>query len=139
MSDLIGKLNCWFSQAKAHMIIFASLPLTNACFLLIFLLLSVWALLLLIVLLILLLDGRYNTRREKFWGFLTRSDTNQPEKSQKKARSLEFPITEEERFYYSCSEIKGADLLLCFHICKKWFSLCSSKDTLLYLLIIPFV
>ena len=50
--------------------------------------------------------------------FPNRSDTNQAVQSQKMARGLKFPILEEEKVYYSCSESKGADQLLCFCICR---------------------
>ena len=60
--------------------------------------------------------------------FPNRSDTNQAVQSQKQARSLKFPIEEEEEeVFYPCSENKGADqfrsyreadLRLCFHICR---------------------
>ena len=43
--------------------------------------------------------------------FPTRSDTNRPVLSQKKARSLKFLIWQEEGLDCSCSEIKGADQL----------------------------
>ena len=38
---------------------------------------------------------------------------------QKIARGLKFRISIEEELYYPCSENKGADLRLCFRICKK--------------------
>ena len=41
----------------------------------------------------------------------TRSDTNRPGQSQKKAGSLKFQIYEEEGLYYLCSGNKGADQL----------------------------
>ena len=54
--------------------------------------------------------------------------------SQKQARSLKFRILEEERFYYPCSENKGADQLhreadlrLCFSICRFFVFLCSGS------------
>ena len=48
----------------------------------------------------------------------SRSDTNRAVPSQKKARSLKIRIQEEEGFYYACSENKGADLRLCFRLCR---------------------
>ena len=60
-------------------------------------------------------------------------DTNQAVQSQKMVRGLEFRIEEVEGLYYPCSENKsadqlrgyrGADLRLCFRICKMFvFSL----------------
>ena len=44
-------------------------------------------------------------------GFPTRSDTNWPVQSQKKATCLRFRILEEEGLYFRCSENKGADQL----------------------------
>ena len=38
---------------------------------------------------------------------------------QKMARGLKFRILEVEGLYYLCIENKGADLRLCFRICKK--------------------
>ena len=66
-------------------------------------------------------------------GFSTRSDTNRAVQPQKMARSLKFWIytKEEEGLYYLYSENKdadklcsyhAADLRLCFHIAKSWFS-----------------
>ena len=52
-------------------------------------------------------------------GFPARSDTNRAVRSQKMARGLKFRIYEEEGLYYPCSGNKGADLRLCFRICKK--------------------
>ena len=57
-------------------------------------------------------------------GFPTRSDTNRPVQSHKKARSLKLCINIEEELYYPCNENKGAeihsnctaDLPLCFCI-----------------------
>ena len=43
--------------------------------------------------------------------FPTRSDTNRPVQSQKRARSLKFRIEVEEELYYPSSENKGADQL----------------------------
>ena len=57
----------------------------------------------------------------------TRSDTNRPVQSQKRARILKFRIKVEEELYYASSENKGADQLrsyceadlrLCFRLCK---------------------
>ena len=69
-------------------------------------------------------------------GFPSRSDTNRPVHSQKKARLLKFWIYVEEELYYPCSENKGADrlrsyceadLCLCFRIGKNpVFSRCGS-------------
>ena len=65
----------------------------------------------------------HNSRR-----FPTRSDTNRPVQSQKKARSLKFRIEQEEGLYYLSSENKDADRLcgyctadlrLCFCIYRK--------------------
>ena len=65
--------------------------------------------------------------RNPGFGFLSRSDTDRPVQSQKKARSLKFRIEGEEGLYYMCSENKGADQLrsyceadlrLCFRIGK---------------------
>ena len=59
--------------------------------------------------------------------FPTRSDTNQPVLSQKRARVLKFWIQVEEESYYPSSENKGADQLggyreadlrLCFGLCR---------------------
>ena len=59
--------------------------------------------------------------------FLYRSDKNWAIQPQKRARSLEFWIKEEERLYFTSSENKGADQLcgyheadqrLCFRLCK---------------------
>ena len=62
-------------------------------------------------------------------GFLTRSDTNQPVQTQKKARGLKFWIYEEELLYCLSSKNKGADQLTAQLICtfvlaytKIWFS-----------------
>ena len=62
------------------------------------------------------------TRENWYLGFPTRSDTNQPVQSQKKARSLKFRIYKEEEFYYPCSKNKGADQLRSFAKAKLWFS-----------------
>ena len=51
-------------------------------------------------------------------GSTTRSDTNRPVHSQKKARSLKIQIYKEEGLYCLCTENKGADLCLCFRIDK---------------------
>ena len=65
--------------------------------------------------------------KKRSMGFPTRSDTNQPVQSQKKARSLKFRVYKEEGLYYPCGENKGtdqlrsyceADVRLCFCICK---------------------
>ena len=45
------------------------------------------------------------------FGFPTRSDTNWPVRSQKKARSLKLCIKVGEELYYPCSENKGANQL----------------------------
>ena len=45
------------------------------------------------------------------FGFQPRSDTNLAVQPQKMARDLKFPIQEEERLYYICSEYKGPDQL----------------------------
>ena len=52
-------------------------------------------------------------------GFPTRSDINQAVQPQKMARGFKFQISEVKGLYYPCSENKGADLRLCFRICKK--------------------
>ena len=58
-------------------------------------------------------------------GFPTRSDTNQAVQPHKMARGLKFRIYEVEGLYYPCSKNKdadqpcGADLRLCFRICKR--------------------
>ena len=66
-------------------------------------------------------------RKPTFW-FPTWSDTNQAVQLQKMARGLKFRIYKVEGLYYLCSENKGADQLrgyrgadlrLCFRICKK--------------------
>ena len=71
-------------------------------------------------------------------GFLTRSDTKQSVQLQKMARSLKFPIYEEEELYYLCSENKGADQLrsyceadlrLCFHMQKSRFLMMLLKSS----------
>ena len=63
--------------------------------------------------------------------FPTRSDTNQPVQSQKRARSLKFRITVEEELYYPSSENNGtdqlrsyceADLRFVFAYSDCWFS-----------------
>ena len=70
-------------------------------------------------------------KRKKQFGFLTRSDINQPVQSQEQARSLKFWIEVEEELYYPSSENKSADQLcsyceadlrLCFRIINCWFS-----------------
>ena len=69
--------------------------------------------------------------RKQSSGFLTRSDTNWPVLTQKKARILKFWVEVWEGLYYPCSENKGADQLcshctadlhLCFRIAKILFS-----------------
>ena len=69
-------------------------------------------------------------RKPMFW-YPTWSDTNQAVQLQKMARGLKFRIWKVEGFYYLFSENKGADQLrgyckadlrLCFHIHKCWFS-----------------
>ena len=57
--------------------------------------------------------------RNRSSGFPTRPDTNQAVDLQKTARGLKFRISIEEELYFPCSENKGADLRLCFRICKK--------------------
>ena len=63
-------------------------------------------------------------RENRDSGFLTRSDTNRPEQSWEKGRSLKVRIYEAKGLYYLCREIKAmisyctADLLACFHIGK---------------------
>ena len=66
------------------------------------------------------------TRENCYLGFPTRSDTNQPVKSQK-ARLLKFLVYVEEELYYPCSKNEGtnqlysyctADQRLCFRIGK---------------------
>ena len=57
--------------------------------------------------------------RKRSSGFPTRSDTNRAIQSRKISRCLKFRIYEVEGLYYPCSENKGADLRLCFRICKK--------------------
>ena len=65
--------------------------------------------------------------------FRTRSYTNCPVQSQKKARSFKFRIKVEEGLFYLRSENKSADqlcsyctadLCLCFRICRLMFFLC---------------
>ena len=51
--------------------------------------------------------------------FPTRSHTNQAVRPHNMARGLKFRIQEVEGLCYQCSENKGADLRLCFRICKK--------------------
>ena len=51
-----------------------------------------------------------NTRKQSS-GVLMRTDTTQAVQSQKKARSLNFQIYEEEGLYYLSSENKGVQLL----------------------------
>ena len=53
--------------------------------------------------------------------FRNRSDTNQAVQAQKMARGWKFSIKKLEVLYYLCSENKGADLCLCFRICKVCF------------------
>ena len=57
----------------------------------------------------------------------TRSDTNRPAQSQKKARSLKLRIKVEEELYYPCSENKGADQLCSY--CTADLSLFSHMQT----------
>ena len=68
-----------------------------------------------------------DVRKPTFW-FPTRSNINQAVQVQKMARGLKFRIKKVEGLYYPCSENKGADQLrgyrgadlrLCFRICKK--------------------
>ena len=51
--------------------------------------------------------------------FPTRSETNQAVQPQKMAKGLKFRFYVVEGLYYQYSENKGADLRLCFRICKK--------------------
>ena len=62
--------------------------------------------------------------KKKFFFFWcpTRFDTNRAVQPQKMARGLKFRIKIKEGSHYPCSENKGADLHLYFHICKKQFS-----------------
>ena len=71
-------------------------------------------------------------RKPTFW-FSTWSDTNQAVQLQKIARGLKFRISKVVGLYYLCSEnkgtdqLRGADLRLCFRICKTLvFSWCGS-------------
>ena len=66
-------------------------------------------------------------RENRYSGFPTTSDTNQPLKSQEKARILKFLVYVEEELYYLCSKNEGtnqlysyctADQRLCFRIGK---------------------
>ena len=51
--------------------------------------------------------------------FPTRSDTNRPLQSHKRARILKFRIKVEEELYYPSSENEGeADLCLCFRLSR---------------------
>ena len=50
--------------------------------------------------------------------FSNRSDTNRPVQSQKRARGLKFWGVVEEELYYPSSKNEGADLRLCFCICR---------------------
>ena len=61
--------------------------------------------------------------------FLTRSDTNRPVQSQKRARSLKFRISVEEELYYPSSENKGADQLRSY--CEADLRLCFRLGRLL--------
>ena len=54
-----------------------------------------------------------------FSAFSTRSDTNVAVQPQKTASGLKFRIEKVEGMFFLCSENKGTDLRLCFHICKK--------------------
>ena len=49
-------------------------------------------------------------------GFPTRSDTNRAVQPQKMTRGLNCRIRQVKRLYYLCSETKGSDLCLWFHI-----------------------
>ena len=49
--------------------------------------------------------------RKLVFGVSDQVDTNRAVQSQKMARGLKFRISEEEGFYYQCSENKGADQL----------------------------
>ena len=62
------------------------------------------------------------SREKGSLGFLTRSDTNWPEKPRNKARSLELKIYEQEGLYYPCSGNKDVDQLCSYctadlHLC----------------------
>ena len=59
----------------------------------------------------------HNVRKPTMW-ILTRSDTNQAVQPLEMARGLKFCTKEVEVLYYPSSENKGADLRLCFRICK---------------------
>ena len=59
-----------------------------------------------------------------------RSDTNWPVQLQKLARSLKFPMLEEEDLNYPCSKIKGADQLCCYFFTV--FSGCGSLNNILF-------
>ena len=56
-------------------------------------------------------------RKPTFW-FSTWSHTNQAVQLQNMARGLKFQILKVEGLYYLYSENKGADMRLCFRICK---------------------
>ena len=45
--------------------------------------------------------------RKPSTGFPNRFDINRPVQQQKQARSLKFPIQEDEGLYYPCSKIKA--------------------------------
>ena len=68
--------------------------------------------------------------------FPTRSDTNRPVQSQKRARSMKFRILVEEELFYPSSENKDADQLrgyreadlrLCFRLCRLLVFPCGSS------------
>ena len=50
--------------------------------------------------------------------FPNRPDTNRPVQLQKQARNLKFWSYVEEELYYPSNENKGADLRLCFRLCR---------------------
>ena len=56
-------------------------------------------------------------RKQTLW-FPNRSNTNQVVQSQKQAICLKTNIQEEVEVFYPCSENKGADLCLCFRVCR---------------------
>ena len=67
-------------------------------------------------------------RKPTMW-FPTRSDTNRPVQSQKRARGLKFWNLVEEELYYSSSENEGADQLRSY--CKADLRLCFRRCRLL--------
>ena len=66
------------------------------------------------------------------WWFPIRTDTNQTVYPQEIARGLEFQIQKEEGMYYLCSQNRGADLRLCFRICKTGFLVTQLKGDLFW-------